>query len=61
MIADLNEILNTVIYAPPPTMSNNGSWGSFEHSFMVIPTKVVNRKEKIEQLWNDIKQMNNHK
>jgi hypothetical protein len=55
MIADLNEILNTVIYAPPPNI------GSFEHSFMFLPTKVVKRKEKIEQLWNDIKQMNNHK
>jgi hypothetical protein len=55
MIANLNEILNTVIYAPPPNI------GSFEHSFMFLPTKVVKRKEKIEQLWNDIKQMNNHK
>lgn len=47
MITDLNNILKTVIYAPPPV--------TFEHKFTVIPTWVVIRKEKIEKLWSDIK------
>ena len=47
MITDLQDILKTVIYAPPPQ--------TFEHSFTVLPTRVSVRKEKIEQLWSDIK------
>ena len=49
MINDLQDILRTVIYAPPPNIA------SFVHSFNVIPTRVSVRKEKALQLWSDIK------
>ena len=44
MITDLYNILKTVIYAPPPLTP-----GIFE------PKWVSVRKQKIEQLWLDIK------
>lgn len=53
MITDLQDILKTVIYAPPPQ--------TFEHNFKVLPTRASVRKEKAAQLWKDIKQKEDHK